>query len=188
MAKQDHQVSLVKTEASNERSAAHLVFRLTGNDSSRLPPTIYFLSSAASVRSNYSAQWFHVRETTHSHSSRVTFCKVFSLRVEKICVSNRDTLERRYCVELIYPPPSLISLSIVWWITCRCRCTFPVMQHRVHDAQACIRHVWSTADDACSAEFLRIYPRGPIPNGLLSELIFFVFEPAVTDDGSSCVK
>lgn len=128
----------------------------------------FFSARRTAYSSNYSAQWFRMRETTTLAFFSVNISQDFPR--EKICkirVSNRDTLERkshytarRTNLPANPSPPFDVSLSIVWWITCRCRCTFPVTTINTPCAWwiACMTCIIDSRDsiiaDACSAEFL----------------------------------
>lgn len=155
MTKQDYQVSMVKRfeylrEKGKDRTdvdAAHLVLRLTGNYSSRLPQFTFFSPTAFS--SNYSAQWFRMRETTtpYSHSSRLTFCRVFpaELKRDSRFESRYARKESILCIELIYlrirrrrsPLLGESPVDVAFSRNASRRST-----HRMHDVQAWIACIW----------------------------------------------
>lgn len=178
----------------------HLTLRLAGNDFSRLAPRIYFLLGTAH---RLFAQLFGpVISYAQNDDAALAFFPVnisqgFPSELKRFAsftLTNRNMLERKpHCAarrtNLSANPssPLDVSLPIVWWITCRCRCTFSVMQHgaigapcawctsvnRVYMTRIIDRSRDSTIANACSTEFLRIYTRVYVnQSSRLYELIF----------------
>lgn len=123
--------------------AAHLAFRLTGNDSlwERLTLRIYFLPSMRDIvsSSNYSVQWFRLHETAtlYLHSSQLIFRKALIANWKDLQYSHLATVWKKTIllqrVILIYPqirrPYSSYRSSLFGESLDRCHCTFSIMYH-----------------------------------------------------------